>query len=83
MPCFPARDPDRFRAMNITNLSATDLRRAADIAERIEGLNAELSRLLSGASGVAGSRTVGVGSRRQMARSKTQPSEARFGYFHF
>lgn len=36
--------------MNVTNLSAAQLREAADLAERIEDLNTELSRLLSGVS---------------------------------
>jgi hypothetical protein len=39
--------------MNVTNLSAAQLRRAADLAERIEALNAELSGLLGGVGGAA------------------------------
>jgi hypothetical protein len=40
----------------MTNLSASQLRRAADIKDKIESLQKELSRLLGGTKGVAAPR---------------------------
>src|SRR5258708_33387849 len=50
---------------SITSLSAQQLRRAADLKERVEALNKELSRLL----GTSGDEVVATVKRRKMSAS--------------
>ena len=52
-----------FPAMDVTNLSPAQLRKAAEIKERIESLSSELARILGGASSGPSAASAGAGGR--------------------
>lgn len=68
--------------MNISNLSAAQLRRAAQIKEQLDNLQTELNKILGGESGAAGTR----GGKRQLspaARARIVAAQkARWQKFH-
>ena len=65
---------------SLTNLSASQLRRAAGLKERIETLESELGRLLGSNAGGAAPASPGVGTRRPLsaaARRKIAAAQRR------
>jgi hypothetical protein len=70
--------------MDISNLSAAQLRKAADLTEKIETLNAELSELLGSDSTIkAGKRGPKKGGMSAAGRAKIAAAQkARWAKFH-
>ena len=63
--------------MNVSNLTATQLRRAADIQERIEALSSELSSILAGAGASNGQSAPSAAAKKVDGRGRNMSAAGR------